>query len=265
MSNSSLGHASLDPRMYRGLAVRAFRVAVRCLMRSTSPGDASRKRRVQGNGARSKNANKQVHSVGFTSWRVSYLVNPFQTLRSAPRPATDRIKPQRDPLAIDGTSSPHATTLRNLLLHWTADTTQPARGKTEGPKRCFDIALALLLGIPILPLAVMISIAVRAESPGPIFYHAVRVGKNGRLFRCIKYRSMYQDANVRLKNLLDADRRIRKQYEDHPKLRHDPRITAVGRILRRLSLDDLPQLWNVLKGDMSMIGPRPYNADEVPA
>jgi lipopolysaccharide/colanic/teichoic acid biosynthesis glycosyltransferase len=162
-------------------------------------------------------------------------------------------------------SSPHATTLRSLPLHWTADTTQPSREKTDGPKRCFDIALALLLGIPILPLAVIISIAIRAESPGPIFYHAVRVGKNGRLFRCIKYRSMYRDAHVRLKHLLDEDPRIRKEYECHHKLQHDPRITAVGRILRRLSLDELPQLWNVLKGDMSMIGPRPYNADEVPA
>lgn len=176
---------------------------------------------------------------------------------------------QRDSRTIDH-SGPRLATLRNLPSRngrapWTAYTAQPPRVTDDGLKRCFDIVLALLLGVPILPLAVIIAIAVRGESPGPIFYRAGRVGKNGRLFRCIKFRSMYQDADVRLKHLLDEDPRIRRQYECHHKLQCDPRITAVGRILRRFSLDELPQLWNVLRGDMSLIGPRPYNAVEVPA
>jgi lipopolysaccharide/colanic/teichoic acid biosynthesis glycosyltransferase len=166
---------------------------------------------------------------------------------------------------VDRDSSQRAPIeLRELPLRWTADTTRSARGQKDVLKRCFDIAMVLLLGIPILPLAVVMAIAVRAESSGPIFYRALRVGKHGRLFGCLKFRSMYHDADARLKHLLDEDPRIRAEYECHHKLHCDPRITAVGKILRRFSLDELPQLWNVLKGDMSIIGPRPYNAAEVP-
>jgi lipopolysaccharide/colanic/teichoic acid biosynthesis glycosyltransferase len=166
---------------------------------------------------------------------------------------------------VNRASRQRALALGKLPSRWGTDTTPLTCGKTDGLKRCVDIGLALLLGMATLPLAVVIALAVRIESSGPIFYRAVRVGKNGRLFRCLKFRSMYPDADVRLKHLLDEDPRARAEYERHHKLQFDPRITTVGRILRRFSLDELPQLWNILRGDMSVIGPRPYNAVEIPA
>src|SRR5262249_55666757 len=125
--------------------------------------------------------------------------------------------------------------------------------------------MALLLGLAIFPFAMVICSGVRLESAGPVIYGRVRVGKGGRCFRCLKFRSMYQDADSRLANLLETDYELRRQYQCHHKLRADPRIARVGRILRRYSLDELPQLWNVLKGDMSIIGPRPYDPGEIPA
>src|SRR5215813_204588 len=168
-------------------------------------------------------------------------------------------------LLVDRVSNQREATLPQPRSDWRAETTHSGCRKKEVLKRGFDIVLSLLLGISILPLAVIISIALRAESPGPIFYRAVRVGKNGRIFGCLKFRSMYCDADVLLMRLLEEDPRIRAEYECHHKLQCDPRITTVGRLLRRFSLDELPQLWNVLKGDMSIVGPRPYNAVEIPA
>ena len=168
-------------------------------------------------------------------------------------------------LLVDRVWNQREATLAEPRSDWLAETTHSGCWKKEVLKRGFDFVLSLLLGISILPLAVIISIAVRAESPGPIFYRAVRVGKNGRIFGCLKFRSMYCDADVMLMRLLQKDPRIRAEYECHHKLQCDPRITAVGGVLRRFSLDELPQLWNVLKGDMSIVGPRPYNAVEIPA
>jgi lipopolysaccharide/colanic/teichoic acid biosynthesis glycosyltransferase len=167
-------------------------------------------------------------------------------------------------LLVDRVSNQREATLPEPRSDWLAETTHSGCWKTEVLKRSFDIVLSLLLGISILPLAVIISIAIRAESPGPIFYRAVRVGKNGRIFGCLKFRSMYRDADVMLMRLLEKDPRIRAEYECHHKLQCDPRITAVGRLLRRFSLDELPQLWNVLKGDMSIVGPRPLQRGRDP-
>jgi len=174
-------------------------------------------------------------------------------------------RPGREIFFVDPASSQLDPIPREQWSDWTTDTAHFGRGKKEVLGRGFDIVMALLLGIPMLLLAVIICVAVRAESPGPIFYRAVRVGKHGRLFGCLKFRSMYRDADVLLTRLLEEDPRIRAEYECHHKLQRDPRITTVGRLLRRFSLDELPQLWNVLKGDMSIVGPRPYNAAEIPA
>lgn len=174
--------------------------------------------------------------------------------------------PEREQLlVIDRVSSQREPILPEPWSDWTTDTAHSGRGNKEVVKRGFDIVVALLLGIPILLLAVIICIAIRAESSGSIFYRAVRVGKNGRLFGCLKFRSMYRDADVVLTRLLEEDSRLRAEYECRHKLERDPRITKVGRLLRRFSLDELPQLWNVFKGDMSIVGPRPYNAVEIPA
>lgn len=120
-------------------------------------------------------------------------------------------------------------------------------------KRVFDFCVALFCLILAAPLFVVIAILVRLDSRGPIFFRQVRVGENGRPFSMYKFRSMVPDAEKRLSELV----RIEELANPVFKIRNDPRVTRVGRILRRTSLDELPQLLNVLKGDMSMVGPRP--------
>ena len=126
-------------------------------------------------------------------------------------------------------------------------------------KRVFDVALAVLGLIATLPICIAIAIAVKLESPGSAIFSQERVGLNGERFRFFKFRSMYVDAEQRRAELLALNE------SDGPvfKLRKDPRITRVGRFLRRTSLDELPQLFNVLRGDMSMVGPRPPLPREV--
>src|SRR6202795_2694624 len=133
------------------------------------------------------------------------------------------------------------------------------RARSDGLKRCLDLVLAFLLCLAALPLFVIICILIRLDSPGPVTYWRVRMGKDGRCFRCLKFRSMYQNADERLNEVLEADPGLRREYAVFHKLRNDPRVTRAGKILRRLSLDELLQLWNVLKGEMSIVGPRPYD------
>jgi lipopolysaccharide/colanic/teichoic acid biosynthesis glycosyltransferase len=99
---------------------------------------------------------------------------------------------------------------------------------------------------------------VRLESRGPIFYKDWRMGRDGELFSCVKFRTMVPDAEDRLQMLLAENEEAREEYLMYHKLRDDPRVTRVGRFLRKTSLDELPQLWNVLRGEMSLVGPRPY-------
>ena len=120
-------------------------------------------------------------------------------------------------------------------------------------KRCFDLAVAGL-GVALLtPLFAAIAIAIKLGSPGPVFFRQARIGRRGRQFMMIKFRSMTVDAEARKANLIELNEAGRGLF----KLANDPRITRVGLVLRRLSLDELPQLLNVLKGDMSLVGPRP--------
>jgi len=102
-------------------------------------------------------------------------------------------------------------------------------------------------------LVALAALAIKLDSPGPIFFWQVRVGENGRLFRIIKLRTMVADAEAKLDNLVDLDALAEPAF----KLKHDPRVTRVGRLLRRTSLDEAPQFYNVLRGDMSLVGPRP--------
>lgn len=128
---------------------------------------------------------------------------------------------------------------------------------TSKAKRCIDI-LGSLVGLAITAvITVPIAIAIQIDNPGPIFYSQVRCGFNGRTFRIWKFRSMVTEAD-RLKHL------VHNQAKGNIfKNKNDPRVTRVGRFLRRTSLDELPQFWNVLKGDMSLVGTRPPTVDEV--
>lgn len=126
-------------------------------------------------------------------------------------------------------------------------------------KRVFDF-IASLIGLIILsPVFLVVAIAIKVNDRGPVFFVQKRVGKNGRLFRMYKFRSMFIDAEARLKDLKDKNEVEGPMF----KMAHDPRITRVGRFIRKYSLDELPQLVNVLKGDMSLIGPRPALPREV--
>ncbi|MBI3236692.1 MAG: sugar transferase, partial [Chlamydiales bacterium] len=109
------------------------------------------------------------------------------------------------------------------------------------------------------------AILVKISSPGEIFYKSKRIGKGRKLFTCWKFRSMFYDAEYRLTQLLAADARYRKEWEKYFKLKKDPRLTPIGKFLRKTSLDEFPQFWNVLMGDLSLVGPRPFLPKEIDA
>ncbi len=148
---------------------------------------------------------------------------------------------------------------------WTAASI-PARRPGCGPlRRTFDLAVSLLLLVALLPLLLTIHVAVRLTSPGPGIFLQRRVGLCGRVFHIYKFRTMVVDADARLAEHLAADDLASLEYRMFRKLRHDPRVTPVGAFLRKYSLDELPQLLNVALGDMSLVGPRCYLPEEVPA
>ncbi len=129
-------------------------------------------------------------------------------------------------------------------------------------KRVMDymagIALFLLLALPMLAVGMLIKLTSR----GPAIFKQERIGRHGRSFMCYKFRTMYEDAEDRLKDILASDEEARAYWEGYRKLKEDPRVTRLGRFLRRTSLDELPQILNILKGEMSLVGPRPYLPDE---
>jgi lipopolysaccharide/colanic/teichoic acid biosynthesis glycosyltransferase len=130
--------------------------------------------------------------------------------------------------------------------------------------RAFDILIAVAVILFTLPLLVMIFMAVKAQDAGPAVFAHARVGRGGRTFKCLKFRSMVLNADERLAEILKTDPVAQREWARDQKLRHDPRITPVGDFLRRSSLDELPQLFNVLRGEMSIVGPRPIVANEIP-
>lgn len=128
-------------------------------------------------------------------------------------------------------------------------------------KRPLDIALVLLALPIILPVAIFVLIAVAIDGGSP-FYTQTRLGKSGRHFRMWKFRSMVRNADQQLEAFLASNPAARKEWDSTQKLKRDPRITSIGRFIRKSSLDELPQLWNVLRGDMSIVGPRPMMVDQ---
>jgi Undecaprenyl-phosphate galactose phosphotransferase WbaP len=131
----------------------------------------------------------------------------------------------------------------------------------EAAKRLLDIVGALTLVLLLSPLLLVVGLAL-ARDRGPIIYSHSRTGRHGRSFGCLKFRTMVPNAEQVLRELLHQNPELQREWMRDQKLRDDPRVTAIGRFLRRTSLDELPQLWNVLKGDMSLVGPRPVVREE---
>ncbi|WP_223112976.1 undecaprenyl-phosphate galactose phosphotransferase WbaP [Phascolarctobacterium faecium] len=124
-------------------------------------------------------------------------------------------------------------------------------------KAIFDFIVTLVGTLAISPILVFIALWIYKDSPGPVIFKHIRIGKNGKEFPCYKFRSMCIDAKEKLEKLLDTDPEVRAEWEKDFKLKNDPRITKSGAFLRKTSLDELPQIFNVLKGEMSLVGPRP--------
>lgn len=130
-------------------------------------------------------------------------------------------------------------------------------------KRAFDIAVSFLALVFLAPAFLTIALLVVMTDPGPVFYRHNRVGRQGARFGCLKFRTMARDADQRLRELLESDPNVAAEWEATQKLRADPRVTPIGAFLRKTSLDELPQLWNVLRGEMSLVGPRPITRAEL--
>jgi len=151
---------------------------------------------------------------------------------------------------------------RTSFTSWVPRPQHRYRGHRLTAKRAVDLVLGSVLLVAAVPILVVVLATVRLTSPGPALFRQHRVGRNGRLFRIIKIRTMYVDAEHRLV----SDPELRARYVRHGyklPLREDPRITQLGAFLRRTSIDELPQLWNVVRGEMSLVGPRPVLTEEL--
>ena len=138
-----------------------------------------------------------------------------------------------------------------------------ARRRNRLAKRIFDLVATICGGLLILPILLILTILVGIDNKGRIIFVHPRVGRNGKLFPCYKFQSMVSDAQERLEEYLAKNPEAHKEWEESFKLTNDPRVTKLGAFLRKTSLDELPQLWNVLMGDMSLVGPRPIVTKEI--
>ncbi len=173
-------------------------------------------------------------------------------------PSLDVISPLRG-LPINNTRLAHFFSREVLALRIHNNLARPW---ARYLKRLFDLAAASAILVLVAPLMATIALLLRLEG-GPVLFAHQRVGRDGRLFPCYKFRSMVPNAKEVLERLLAEDPEARAEWERDQKLRNDPRITRLGHVLRKLSLDELPQLFNVLKGDMSLVGPRPVVPEEL--
>ena len=155
-----------------------------------------------------------------------------------------------NPQQLDGLSGIHLQ--QNLML--------PLPQLT---KRLMDFAAAIVGGIILLPLLFYLAVAVKMSSRGPILFNHERIGRYGGRFKAWKFRTMFEDSHLVLEQYLEANPEAQEEWIRDHKLRFDPRITRIGRFLRKTSLDELPQLWNVIRGDMSLVGPRPIVTEEI--
>ena len=134
-----------------------------------------------------------------------------------------------------------------------------ARRRNRLIKRFFDVIVGSILCVPIIPIIVAISLCIKLDSKGSVFFNAQRIGKRGKTFTCYKFRSMHLDSQRILEEYLARNPKAKREWDTFAKLRdYDPRVTRIGKWIRKYSLDELPQILNVIKGDMSLVGPRPY-------
>jgi Undecaprenyl-phosphate galactose phosphotransferase WbaP len=132
-----------------------------------------------------------------------------------------------------------------------------------GIKRLLDIFIVFTGGLIILPFLLLIALLIKISSPGSVLYKHKRLGKNGKYFYAYKFRSMAVDAHEKLQKMLNTDPLIKTEWEKYHKLQNDPRVTVIGKFLRRTSIDEFPQFINIIKGDMSLVGPRPIVNEEI--
>jgi Undecaprenyl-phosphate galactose phosphotransferase WbaP len=189
----------------------------------------------------------EVKQASISSFIADYLytipqVHVLSELTGLP----DHWNPQR----LDGLSGIHLQ--QNLML--------PLARVT---KRSMDTIAAIIGGILLMPLLFYLAVAVKMSSRGPIFYGHERIGRYGRRFRAWKFRTMFLNSHAVLEQFLEENPELKEEWDRDHKLRYDPRITRIGRFLRKTSLDELPQLWNVIRGDMSLVGPRPIVTSEI--
>lgn len=151
-----------------------------------------------------------------------------------------------------------------LNLHPLASSAIDQRPLQKIMKRGFDIVFSFLSILFFSPFLLLIALAVKTTSVGPVLYKCPRIGRNGKIIQCLKFRSMYKNADEKLSELLSTNPELKEEYEVFHKLKNDPRITRIGKWLRKTSLDELPQFFNVLNGDLSVVGPRPYAVEELP-
>ncbi len=130
-------------------------------------------------------------------------------------------------------------------------------------KRLMDIFFSIIVLFFGIPIFIIIITLIKFSSYGPIFFYQKRLGQNSRVFKCLKFRTMYPESEDILKNLLENNISIKEEFNSTHKIKNDPRITPIGKVLRKTSLDELPQFLNVLRGEMSIIGPRPVVKEEI--
>ena len=170
-----------------------------------------------------------------------------------------RVIPAMRGVPLYGMETSHFFSHEVLLIHLRNNLAKPIY---KAAKRTFDLVVSTLLLILLSPLFAWLAYQVSRDGGKPFYGHE-RVGQNGRLFKCYKLRSMILNSQQALQELIDSDPLARAEWERDFKLKNDPRITPIGAMLRKTSLDELPQLWNVLKGEMSLVGPRPIIFDEL--
>jgi Undecaprenyl-phosphate galactose phosphotransferase WbaP len=174
------------------------------------------------------------------------------------------VKEEFDGLAIEDSILEEKIT-DNIRIFQKSETKTNRKILYKVLKRIIDIIGALVGTVILIPTTVIIYLArkISKEDNGPLFYEQLRYGKNGKVFRLYKYRSMCIGADKKLKEYLENNEEAKKEFEKTHKLQNDPRITKIGDFLRKTSLDELPQMINILKGDMSLVGPRPVIEKEV--
>lgn len=164
---------------------------------------------------------------------------------------------------VRGSKVPEQAILRTLQWGERPDVGIASSHLRDAVQRLFDVTVATVALVVCLPLLLVVSVAVALSSPGSVLFVHERVGRRGRPFPCLKFRTMRPDAEAELAGALAADAALAEEFAATYKLRDDPRVTAVGRVLRRTSLDELPQFLNILVGHMSVVGPRPVTVPEL--